>query len=61
MTEERADARECHDASVIRGNGLDEGVEAHGRYEIECIGPDGKFKWREIIEQKLPKDQELYC
>jgi len=50
MTDERADARACHDASVIRGSGLGEHAEAHGRYEIECIGSDGKLKWREIIE-----------
>jgi len=50
MTEERAPARESNDASVIRGGGIGEHAEAHGRYEIECIGPDGKLKWRETIE-----------
>jgi len=50
MTDERAQARDCNDASVIRGSGLGEQAEAHGRYEIECIGPDGKLKWRETIE-----------
>ena len=50
MNEERADARECHDASVIRGSGIGEATEAHGRYEIECIGADGKLKWREVID-----------
>jgi|SRR5262245_27896933 len=50
MTEERAHARDCNDASVIRGSGLGERAEAHGRYEIECIGADGKLKWREIID-----------
>jgi hypothetical protein len=50
MTEERAQARECNDASVIRGGGLGEHAEAHGRYEIECIGADGKLKWREGID-----------
>jgi hypothetical protein len=50
MTEERADARECSDASVIRGSGLDESANAHGRYEVECIGADGKLKWRDVIE-----------
>jgi hypothetical protein len=50
MTEERADARERHDASVIRGSGLGECADAQGRYEIECIGPDGKLKWRDTIE-----------
>jgi hypothetical protein len=50
MTEERAHARECNDASVIRGSGLGEQADAHGRYEIECIGADGKLKWRETID-----------
>src|SRR5262245_40716644 len=50
MAEERANARECNDASVIRGGGLGELTEAHGRYEIECIGSDGKLKWRELID-----------
>jgi len=50
MTEERAQARECNDASVIRGSGIGEQAEAHGRYEVECIGADGKLKWRDTIE-----------
>jgi hypothetical protein len=50
MTDERAQARECADASIIRGSGIGEHAEAHGRYEIECRGPDGKLKWREVIE-----------
>jgi hypothetical protein len=50
MTEERADARECNDASVIRGSGIGEQADAHGRYEVECIGADGKLKWRDTIE-----------
>jgi hypothetical protein len=50
MTEERADAREHNDASVIRGSGLGEQANAHGRYEVECIGADGKLKWRDTIE-----------
>ena len=50
MTEERALARECNEASVIRGSRLDDELEARGRYEIECIGADGKLKWREIID-----------
>jgi hypothetical protein len=50
MTKERAPARERSDATVIRGSGLGESVEAHGRYEVECIGADGTLKWREIID-----------
>jgi hypothetical protein len=47
---ERADARESADASIVRGSGLDEHAEAHGRYEIECVGADGQVKWREVID-----------
>jgi hypothetical protein len=50
MTEERAHAREYNDASVIRGTGLGEQADAHGRYEVECIGADGRLKWREVID-----------
>jgi hypothetical protein len=50
MTDERAQAREYNDASVIRGYGLSEYAEAHGRYEMECIGADGQLKWRDTIE-----------
>jgi hypothetical protein len=50
MTDERANARACHDASVIRGASFEELAEAHGRYEIECIGADGRLKWREVID-----------
>jgi hypothetical protein len=50
MTEERAQAREHSDASVVRGSGVGERAEAHGRYEVECIGADGKLKWRDTIE-----------
>jgi hypothetical protein len=50
MTDERAHARESNDASVIRGSGIGERAEAHGRYVFECIGADGKLKWRDTIE-----------
>jgi hypothetical protein len=50
MTDERADARECNDASIVRGAQHAERAEARGRYEIECIGADGKLKWREVIK-----------
>jgi len=50
MQDERADARASADASVIRGASFDERAQAHGRYEIECIGADGQLKWREVID-----------
>jgi hypothetical protein len=28
----------------------DEAMAAHGRYEVECLGPDGQVKWRDTIE-----------
>jgi hypothetical protein len=50
MTEERAQARDCNDATVIRGSGIGECAKAHGRYVVECISVDGKLKWRETID-----------
>jgi hypothetical protein len=50
MAEERANAREHNDASVVRGSGIGEQAQAHGRYEVECIDADGKLKWREVID-----------
>jgi hypothetical protein len=53
MAEERAHARECNDATVVRGGGIGEQAEAHGRYEVECVGADGKLKWRDTIENTV--------
>lgn len=50
MTIERAPASAHQDASVIRGAGMHEEAHARGRYEVECIGPDGEIKWRDTIE-----------
>lgn len=38
------------DATVDRGAGHDEKMELHGRFTVECIGPDGKLKWREEFD-----------
>ena len=50
MTEERAHACECNDATVIRRPEMSESAEAHGRYEVECRDADGRLKWREVID-----------
>jgi hypothetical protein len=50
MTDERAPAHEETDATVIRGSGLTEQAEAHGRYEFACYDKDGKLKWKDTIE-----------
>lgn len=44
----KADAKSS--ASVERGAGLTEQVEVHGYFEAWCVGPDGKEKWRDVIE-----------
>jgi hypothetical protein len=49
MNESAKAAAGC-DASVVRGAGHNEQARAHGRYEIECIGPDGQVKWRDTAE-----------
>lgn len=47
---ERAQARDQVDASVERGGGVWENAKAHGRYEVECVGADGRVKWRDIAD-----------
>lgn len=53
MTDETAQARECNDATVIRGSGLGEAADAQGRYVFECYGVDGRLKWRDTIENTV--------
>jgi hypothetical protein len=44
-----ADARA--DASIVRsGDRVSEKAEAHGVFVVECVGPDGKVKWRDTID-----------
>lgn len=38
------------DASVARGAGAAELIMLEGRYEVWCVGPDGKEKWRDTIK-----------
>jgi len=47
---DKLDAKAVVDATVIRGAGMAEECHAHGRYEVWCVGPDGKEKWRDTIE-----------
>lgn len=37
-------------ASVIRGAGAGEVMNAIGHYTVQCFGPDGKLKWEDKIE-----------
>ena len=47
---EKIEAGESCGATVVRGAGLSEGVKMRGRFGVECIGSDGKLKWRDTIE-----------
>lgn len=38
------------DASVIFGTGAHDGFKLSGHWDVVCHGPDGKEKWRTIIE-----------
>jgi hypothetical protein len=47
---EKAEAEAETDAVVIRGTGVEEKAEVHGRFDVVCIGPDGKQKWSDTVE-----------
>lgn len=32
---------------------MDEAIQASGRYEVECYGPDGRLKWRDTIHNVI--------
>lgn len=53
MKKEHAEARSEQDAQVIRGASLLEALFARGKYEVVCVGPDGKEKWRDTIENMV--------
>jgi hypothetical protein len=43
-------AKTTVNAAVIRGGGMGEQTEAHGRFVFECVGPHGEVKLAETIE-----------
>ena len=47
---ERMDPIASAAATVARGALLSEDMDAHGRYVVECRGPDGELKWVDTIE-----------
>lgn len=42
--------RESQGATVERRMGHGEEMRIHGRFDVVCIGPDGKEKWRDHID-----------
>lgn len=47
---ERMHAQASASAAVLRQSAFAEEAKAHGRYEVECRGPDGALKWKDHIE-----------
>lgn len=50
MTGDRLTPKAEAAATVIRGAGGEEIITLEGRYEVRCVGADGKEKWRDTIE-----------
>lgn len=50
MPVETAQPLDCASAEVIRGSAHLEKAEAHGKYKVECYGPDGVLKWTDVID-----------
>ena len=50
MEIERAAAAAEAAACVARGALLREEAEAHGRWAVVCLGPDGEERWRDVVD-----------
>lgn len=50
MTDDSLTPQAHADATVIRGAGSLESLTPKGRFEVWCVGPDGREKWRDTIE-----------
>lgn len=53
MQNENVSAQDNGDAAIIRGSGMSEAVELHGRFEVECLDKDGNLKWRDTIDNTV--------
>jgi hypothetical protein len=50
MEYEKANAAHAADATVTRGGSVEERGSVHGRFAVECIGPDGEVKWTDEFD-----------
>jgi len=50
VLKEKVNPQDASGAVVIRGSGLSERVDMHGRFVVECFDGLGRLKWRETIE-----------
>lgn len=53
MQTESAKPVDAMSASVVRGAGEHDALSAHGVYTCECVGPDGKVKWTDTIDNTV--------
>lgn len=52
MPQDKTNARDGNEAAVVYGPNriATDTVELRGRFEVWCVGPDGKEKWRDTID-----------
>jgi hypothetical protein len=50
MQSERINGQDALSVTITRKTDLGETIGVTGRYEVECIGPDGQIKWADTIE-----------
>ena len=50
---EKCNAVDAANASLTRGGGVEEKLELHGIFTVECIGADGEVKWTDTIENTV--------
>src|ERR1041385_4988044 len=60
MEIEKVEATESSDCSVVRKAVVEEKAEAKGRYEVTCVGADGKVKWRDTIDNVVTTEGKNY-
>lgn len=53
MTQNRVNPQDHSDASILRRATLESMLALRGFYEAECVGPDGKIKWRDTIRNTI--------
>lgn len=50
MQSEKINSVDSTSASISRTSGVTEGLEAHGKYTVQCVGADGTIRWEEVID-----------
>jgi hypothetical protein len=50
MQSERINSQDAASVTITRKTDLGETIGVTGRYEVECVGPDGQIKWADTIE-----------